>query len=86
LELWELPWEEFTQMPSRQTAEPVEREERQHLLAEAQMQGFIENASGIRISSTGRRFSIANVTLWNILNEKKRYCGQAAIYSQWAFL
>ncbi|MDY7013251.1 MAG: MEKHLA domain-containing protein [Cyanobacteriota bacterium] len=86
LELWELSWDEFTQMPSRQTAEPPAREERQRLIAEAAARGFVENISGIRISSTGRRFSITNVTLWNVLDAKNRYCGQAAIYSQWQFL
>ena len=28
LTLWEMDWEQFTQTPSRQTAEPVNREER----------------------------------------------------------
>jgi MEKHLA domain len=83
LELWEVSWEEFTQMPSRKSAEPIEREERQRLLTEAATQGFVTNYSGIRTSSTGQRFSIENVILWNVLDAKDRYCGQAAMFSQW---
>ncbi len=78
LDLWELPWEEFTRTPARNTAEPMEQADRDRFLAEVRTNGFVENYSGIRISSTGRRFRIRQATVWNLLDERDRYCGQAA--------
>ena len=86
LDLWEMNWEEFTQTPSRLTAEPVSREERQQMLAQVAKQGFAANYRGVRISRTGRRFSIEKVTIWNIFDKKDCFCGQAASFSDWSFL
>jgi hypothetical protein len=83
LELWEMPWETFTRTPSRLTAEPVSREERDALLAEVTKKGFIDHYRGIRISRTGRRFRIEGATVWNILDEHDRYAGQAAAFERW---
>lgn len=83
LELWEFSWEDFTQMPSRKCVEPVTQEERDRLLAAAASKGYIDNYTGIRISSTGKRFQIEDVILWNVLDEQDRYCGQAAVFSKW---
>jgi hypothetical protein len=85
LELWELSWEEFTRMPSRQSAEAIVQEERQNSLEEAATKG-LKRFSGMRISSTGKRFYIENITLWNVLDENKQQCGQAAFYSQWKYV
>ncbi|MEH1818373.1 MAG: MEKHLA domain-containing protein [Nostoc sp.] len=86
LELWELSWEEFTRMPSRKSAEEVVQEERDRLLSEAATKGFINNYSGIRTSSTGKRFYIEDTILWNILDEQNQHCGQAAFFSNWKFI
>ena len=56
------------------------------VLAEVTAHGFIENYSGIRISKNGRRFRIAQATVWNLLAEKGEPRGQAAMFSQWEFL
>jgi MEKHLA domain. len=40
LGLWEMTWEEFTQTPSRLTAEPVHRDERARLLGRTREHGF----------------------------------------------
>jgi hypothetical protein len=85
LELWELDWEQFTQMPSRKTAEQVVQEERDRLLAETTTNGF-SNFSGVRISSTGRRFQIEDGIIWNVLDEQNQRCGQAAVYSKCTFI
>ena len=53
--------------PSRLTAEAPNREERARLLAAVTTRGFIDDYSGIRISNTGRRFRIAQATVWNLL-------------------
>ncbi len=82
LELWELSAEELIRTPSKQTAEPNEREERSKLLKEVSEKGYSNNYSGIRISSTGKRFIIKNATVWNLLDNK----GQAAAFSDWQYL
>ncbi|MGK7913953.1 MAG: MEKHLA domain-containing protein [Prochloraceae cyanobacterium] len=86
LDLWDMNWEEFTQTPSRLTAEPVSREERQQMLAQATKQGFIDNYRGVRISSKGKRFLIEKAIVWNIFDKKECFCGQAASFSDWSFL
>lgn len=86
LKLWEMTWEELTRTPSRLTAEAPNREERARLLAEVTANGFIQNYSGVRISKTGKRFRIAQATVWNLLDERGIYAGQAAMFSRWEFL
>ena len=83
LELWEFSWEDFTQMPSRKCVEPVTQQERDRLLAAAASKGYIDNYAGIRISSTGKRFQIEDVILWNVLDEQNQRCGQAAVFSSY---
>ena len=86
LALWEMSWDELTRTPSRLTAEAPNREERARLLAAVTANGFIDDYSGIRISKTGRRFRIAQATVWNLLDERGKYSGQAAMFSRWEFL
>ena len=85
LALWEMSWAELTRTPSRLTAEAPDREERARLLAAVAARGFIDDYSGGRISKTGRRFRIARATVWNLLAENGRPCGQAAMFGQWNF-
>ncbi|MBW5445504.1 MEKHLA domain-containing protein [Cohnella sp. CFH 77786] len=82
LKLWEMDWETFTRTPSRMTAEPMLREERDRLLKEVSEKGFVEPFTGIRISSTGRRFYIVNATVWNLVDEFGAFCGQAAAFRE----
>jgi len=86
LDLWELTWEEFTKMPSRLTAEPINREDRDRLLEQVRRNGFIDTYSGVRISGSGRRFLIERGTVWNIVDEGARYAGQAATFSKWKYI
>jgi hypothetical protein len=85
LELWEIDWEQFVQTPSRQTAEPIEQQERARLLEQARTKGYIDNYQSIRISSSGRRFWIQDVVIWDVLDEQNVRCGQAATFSHWKF-
>lgn len=86
LRLWETTWDEFTRMPSRLTAEAPNREERARLLATVSRRGFIDDYSGIRISTTGRRFRITQATVWNLITEAGEPRGQAAMFSHWEYL
>ena len=80
LELWETTWETMTQMPSRLTAEPMNREERSHVLSETARQGYVTGYAGVRISTAGRRFRILDVTIWNVIDGEGVKRGQAATY------
>ena len=84
--LWEMTWEEFTQTPSRLTAEPVHRDERARLLGRTREHGFVDDYSGIRISKTGRRFRIEQAIVWNLTTGDGTLMGQAASFDSWVFL
>ena len=86
LNLWEMNWHQFTQTPSRLTAEPVNRHERAMMLQQAKTQGYIADYRGIRISHTGRRFFVDQAVIWNILNPDGDTIGQGATFSAWRFL
>ncbi|NJK47148.1 MEKHLA domain-containing protein [Candidatus Gracilibacteria bacterium] len=86
LNLWEMSWEDLIQTPSRLTAEPVNRQEREQLLARARQQGFVDDYRGIRISKTQKRFLIEDAIVWNLTGDRGEPCGQAATFSHWSFL
>lgn len=86
LELWEMDWEQFTQTPSRLTAEPMNREERARMLDQAKTHGYISDYRGVRISSSGKRFLVERATVWNIKKPDGTPLGQAATFSNWTFL
>jgi len=86
LALFELSWEDLIQLPSRCSVEPVNQAERERLLAIVTTQGYIEHYQGIRISSTGKRFMIKNAVVWNLIDAKGNYKGQAAQFADWAFI
>jgi len=84
--LFELSWPEFIGMPSRFSAEPVNREERERLLNQVTSRGYIDNYSGIRIAKSGQRFLIERAVVWNVHDSAQRYVGQAACFSDWRLL
>ncbi len=83
LKLWELDWERLTRMPSRETAEPMHRDERERFMDSVRRDGFLSNYSGIRIASSGKRFRIENALIWNLVDDHGNICGQAATFSNW---
>ncbi|RLJ64855.1 MEKHLA domain-containing protein [Sulfurisoma sediminicola] len=84
-ELFEMSWQEMVRLPSRQSAEPLAREERQRLLARVARQDYIDDYAGVRIASSGRRFRIAGATVWNLI-DAGRTVGQAAAFGDWIAL
>ncbi|MFD2673295.1 MEKHLA domain-containing protein [Marinicrinis sediminis] len=84
LKLWEMNREAFTQMPSRQTAEPMSQADRSEFMQTVTEQGYITDYSGIRISRTGKRFLIRQTTVWNLVDPKGVYRGQAAAFSSYS--
>lgn len=84
--LFELDWDAFVRLPSRLSAGPVHRDERQRLLAIVARQGYIDDYSGVRVASSGRQFRIEQATVWNVSREDGAYAGQAATFDRWQFL
>ncbi len=84
LELWEADWPSFTSMPSRLTAEPMNREERASMLARVTADGYIDDYAGIRISTKGTRFKIHRATVWNLIDAEGERRGQAVVFSDWS--
>lgn len=83
LDLWEMDWETLMKTPSKNTTEPISQQEREALLQQANQKGFITNYGGVRVSSTGKRYNIKDITLWNLTDKQGNFCGQAATFSQW---
>lgn len=81
-----MSWEQFTILPSRHSAEPASREERARLLAQVSNHGYIDNYAGVRISSSGRRFLIEDAVVWNLIDDRGSYHGQAAVFDKWSYL
>ncbi|WP_037255038.1 MEKHLA domain-containing protein [Roseobacter sp. SK209-2-6] len=85
-ELWEMCWEELTALPSRLTAEPAHRAQRDAMFAEMRVKGFVENYAGIRISASGRRFEIRNAVIWPLIDAQGVKHGEAAAFQDYRFL
>ena len=86
LELFELTWAQMAALPSRKSAEPVERAERERLMHRVRNDGFIDDYAGIRVTSTGRRFRIEQAVVWNLIDDDGKLQGQAATFANWTFL
>ena len=88
LALWEMDWANFTRLPSRLSAEAAGdiQLDRNALLKAALASGWIDNYTGVRISSTGRRFDIRDTVLWNVVDDDGVRHGQAAFIRDWRFL
>jgi len=81
--LFAMPWTEIVGLPSRFSAEPLVREERQRLLAQVARRGYIADYRGVRIAKDGRRFLIAHATVWNLADATGAPTGQAATFDEW---
>ncbi len=86
LSLFAMSWLEMTTCPSRLSAEEPNQEARSALLKAVTEQGYSDHYSGIRIDRHGRRFEIENATVWNLLDERGIYRGQAASFRHWGWL
>lgn len=75
---FEYSWDELTALPSRLSAEAPERAARENFLRQVAEKGYVDNYEGIRISKSGKRFPIANVTVWQLIDADGVIRGQAA--------
>jgi len=86
IELWETTWEDLTRTPSRLTAEPINRAEREWMLEQAKVRGYLDTYQGVRVTSTGRRFLVENAIIWNVVDAAGQRVGQAATFIHWSWL
>ncbi|WP_337100183.1 MEKHLA domain-containing protein [Paenibacillus sp. YIM B09110] len=86
LKLWEMEWDKLTSIPSRLTAEPLEREERDRFFTLVTANGYVDDYTGVRISSSGRRFYMKQATVWNLIDEAGVYRGQAATFTDYSYI
>jgi hypothetical protein len=86
LDLWEMTWAEFTQTPSRYTAEENLRTLREKMLQSVHDKGYFDRYEGVRVSKSGKRFKIKNVLIWNLSDEEGRPYGQAATFNEWEWI
>ena len=80
---FEYDWDEITALPSRLSAELVDREERQRLLDSVARHGFAIGYSGVRIAKSGRRFLIEQGVVWQLIDRDGAVRGQAATFARW---
>ena len=83
LKLFGMSREEMLGLPSRLSAEPAAREERSNLLDRVTQHGYVDDYSGTRITKEGLRFLIRNAVVWNVVDERGDYKGQAALIRDW---
>lgn len=81
--LFELPWQAIVRLPSRLSAEPLARAERERLLQRVAARGYIDDYSGVRVAASGRRFRIVGATVWNLVDAAGDVVGQAAAFAHW---
>ena len=83
LQLFSRNWEQMVGMSSRLSASANQRLSRREQLELARRQDKLENYSGVRVNSQGRRFQIRGARIWSLIDQERHYSGQAACFSQW---
>lgn len=81
LQVFGMCFAEFTSLPSRLSAEPLERQARARLLERVTREGFVDDYSGMRIAGNGKRFMITDATVWNLIDAAGVLHGQAATFA-----
>ena len=68
-------------LPSRLSASASQRLSRRAQLELARRQDKLENYSGVRVNSQGRRFQIHGARIWSLIDQERHYQRQAACFS-----
>ncbi|KWF66837.1 MEKHLA domain-containing protein [Burkholderia multivorans] len=77
--IFEYDWDELTALPSRLSAEPMERRDRQAFLEQVTRYGFVSDYRGVRVTKSGKRFWIEQATVWQLIDATGVVRGQAAM-------
>lgn len=86
LVLFRMNWDDFVRLPSRLSAETMEREARAQLLERVARTGYADDYRGVRVAADGSRFMIEGATVWNVIDAQGKLIGQAARIERWSLL
>jgi len=86
LQVFEYSFEQFVQLPSRESAKPDHRDEREMMFQKLKTSGYDNNYSGVRVTSSGREFKMENAEIWTLIDPIGRVHGHAAKFSDWHYL
>lgn len=84
--LFEFDWMAFRVLEGRQSAELPERAERAELLKRVGQENFVRDYHGVRVTASGRRFSIQDGLVWRMKYLSGEDCGTAALFSGYTWL
>lgn len=70
---------EFLAIPSRKSAPPTKRENREQMLQEVAKKGIFDGYKGTRIDKQGRLFEISKGSIWKVLDSSGKMIGTAAM-------
>lgn len=79
--LWRMDVDELVGMPSRLSAPPNHRDERQTMLQQAAQDGVLHGYAGTRVAKDGTLFVIEDATLWTV--DYPHGSGQAVVFRSW---
>ena len=79
--LWRMGVDELIGMPSRLSAPPSHRDERQAMLQQAANDGVLHGYAGTRVAKDGTLFVIEDATLWTV--DYPHGSGQAVVFRNW---
>ncbi|ADP82004.1 MEKHLA domain-containing protein [Pseudofrankia inefficax] len=83
LRIFGYSWDEMVGMPSRLSAPPADRGERETLMKGVLRGGYTNDYRGRRVTRSGRHFWIEDATVWNIVDHEGTLRGQAALIRAW---
>jgi hypothetical protein len=86
LALWECDWDTFVSTPSGETAPDEAAGARDLLMQQVSRDSFVAGYSGPRVSRTGRRFLIQDVTVWRLIDATGDSFGVGAYFRQYRYL
>lgn len=78
LELFRMSAREFIGLPSHQSADREQREDRAAMLARLESEEIVADYAGVRVAADGTRFRIDDAIVWNITDASGKRLGQAA--------
>jgi PAS domain S-box-containing protein len=77
-------WQEFVGMPSRLSAGPEDRKQRQEFMDSVSARGYATGYRGKRVKKSGEHFWIEDTTVWNLTAANNTRYGQAALFRNWS--
>ncbi len=86
LELLAMTAAEFIGKPANETAEPTLREERSRIIDGLAKHDIVDLYGVVGVAANGRRHTVSNALLWNLVDRHGGRHGVGATFSKWQFL